>query len=206
MSDIEKLNLVILPDKKSNKISIDLSKKLSEKFKTFFILDGVELYPHISLYHVLFPIKNHGKIVEKIKSLAENTKPFNISLNRVTFENFSKVLHWKCELTPELASLHKRLIEDINPLREGVYENYLKDCTEEEKKNIEKYGYIHALELYDPHITITRFDDREEIKSVLTQLPPSIERMFDVSKIHLGKLGDHGTVTEILEEFPLTEE
>lgn len=204
MNETETLGVVILPNSITTKFSINLSRKLSNLFKTLFVLDGTKLYPHISLYHLAIPHKTYNKVVQKIESIATSTKPFKISSTRFTFEKLRNVIHWKCEITPELVNLHKRLLEELNPLREGAQINYnLKTYTKEQQANIQKYGYPNSLYQYNPHITINKLGEIENIEHLLKQLPPSLNMSFTAESICLGKLAEYGTITEILEEFPL---
>jgi len=46
-------DIVVIPPPEITEQAIAMSRSLAP-FGTFFVLDGVTLYPHISLYHVPF--------------------------------------------------------------------------------------------------------------------------------------------------------
>jgi len=197
----EMLNAVILPDETVNKEAIKLSQKFIKKFDTYFVLDGNRFYPHITLYQTGFPHKNYGIVVEAIRQIASEAKSFEVAMNGFSL-SATTFISWNCVITKELRTLHEKIIVALNPLR-GPPPSFYKGLgfTELQIKSIENYGYPAAINLYSPHITITRIKDENQAESVKRELRQH-KMSFEIDAIYLGRLGDHGTVTEILEEFP----
>jgi len=69
-------------------------------------------------------------------------------------------------------------------------------------KNIEGYGYPDAMNLYDPHLTITRLKDEDKLEEAISAINWDILE-FIVDKIGVYKSGEHGTCRELVKEFNL---
>ncbi|MDO8579371.1 MAG: DUF1045 domain-containing protein, partial [bacterium] len=101
---------------------------------------------------------------------------------------------------------HEKIVSVLNPLREGrirdKYKEYHMEFNSEELENIEKYGYPGAMDLYNPHLTITRLKDENKAKEILSTIEWDISG-FTVNKIGVYKMGEHGTCRELIKEFNL---
>ncbi|MBI2043129.1 DUF1045 domain-containing protein [Candidatus Pacearchaeota archaeon] len=125
-------------------------------------------------------------------------------LNNFTID-YGTFLFWNSEKNDYLLKVQREFIDAINPLREGLIQPVLKTLTnvpEEERKNIERYGYPTVGDSFKPHITITRIkspDDARQSLESLTEYPYS----FEADRIVLAYLGAHGTVKKIISGFNL---
>lgn len=202
MANEIELNIVVLPDEKTKDIAIDLSRKLSEKFQTNFVLDGKKIHPHMTIYQARYPEKNLDTIRAYLKNIAGRTAPFEVVLGK--FSRWRNFVFWDTENTNEIVHLQKSIIYQLNPLREGLIPKGLQngkwDMTE--TYQIQNYGTLLPGSSVAPfHITISNLKQEASVPTALQEMNPRVTK-FIVTKIALGILGEYGTVTEILEEFP----
>ncbi len=195
------LNIVYLPDEPTRNKTIELSQKLAARLPTEYILNPKNPLPHITIYQGLFPIKNQEKVKEVIKQIASQIKPFEITLTEFVIGVVKSFVWWNCLKTSRLAQIQKVVVEKANPLREGLIPEVIKtyQVSIEEKNQIKKCGSI----ISPPHITISRLKNPDDGEKVLKILGEGEHSVFRVDRIALGHMGDHGTVTGIIESFPL---
>ncbi len=193
-----------MPDGITRQKAIELAYKISSKLPVEFVL-GQGTIPHITIYQATFPNKNIEKLKDIVREIASQTTPFEIEMGpflaNVGVPGF---VWWNCIKTDIMNKVHLEIIDRANPLREGLVPDNLKNYSGPEigKKEIEGYGSLLVKERYSPHITITRIknpDDSDKVMNILGEEKSE----FKADKIVLGYLGDHGTVTGIIEDFPL---
>lgn len=106
--------------------------------------------------------------------------------------------------TNELVILQQKVIEALNPLRDGLRENdkaRLETSTGEELSNILKFRYRSVGNFCKPHLTFTRFTSNQE--DILPSLPS--KEIFNGIYNSLGvyELGDNGTCTYLIRTWNL---
>lgn len=92
-------------------------------------------------------------------------------------------------------SLKNFRINPNDPFEEGYFTPY----TEEQQKNAKETGYDLALNLYRPHITLTRYKEGEAPKMFPAFAPAELS--FQLNKVCIYKADDNGAVYEKLGEF-----
>lgn len=204
MEESASLNIVYLPDEQTRNKAIELSQKVASKLSTEFIL-GQGAIPHITIYQAEFPNKNITKVKEAIKEFASQTAPFGIEMGPFWINAVRNFVWWNCIKTNQLSKIHWGLMKKINPLREGLVPDSLKayKVTEQDKMEIENYGALFMGKRYTPHLTVSGLKNPSEEKEAFEVLGMEEHSTFIVDKISLGYLGRFGTVTGIIEEFPL---
>jgi len=200
------LNIIILPDEKVKQTSIELSRKLTSKYDTYFSLDGARYHPHITIYQLQFPDKNFDKLNTLIREIASATKPITVQLGAIIhcaeYPN-NGFVSWNCEYNHNLIDLQRRVLEIANSLREGLVTAGIgaldrSKLTPDEIHSIDTNGSLLPNLLFPFHITIGRIrDSKEKTKEIM----PRREMSFLAEKIFIGKLSEHGIVSEILEEY-----
>ena len=200
------VDVVVVPDEKAVESARKLGRTLAKKYDCYFSLDDKTYIPHISVYQAQYPRKNIEIIRKYTTEIADETSSFTVEVK--PYQAHYTFMWWNLLQNPSLTDLHYRLLDKLNPLREGLLMPHLtptryvtgEKFTEEEAETVQKYGTIVAGKLFKPHITLARLKKvilDEELKKVL----PQTSSTFKVSSIHIGKMGDHGTVTDILETF-----
>lgn len=205
MEDSEALNIVYLPDDSTRRKAIELSERLASRLSIEFTL-GKDKHPHITIYQARFPTKNVEKLKEVIRQIVSKTRLFEIKmaefLANVGVPGF---IWWTAKKSDQLLKVHWKILDSVNPLREGLIPEGLKNypAKEEDKMEIENYGSLLVGKRHQPHITITRIKNLSDGQKALKILGKEEHSTFTADKIALGYLGDHGTVTGIIEEFAL---
>ena len=195
-------NVVIYPPTGISKKAISISKKLKKK-GGLFVLDGINYFPHITVYMTEFPLKNVAKIRKLLKQFAAKTKPFEIrSLKyRHNKDGSMDVIYQRSR---NVDGLQKKIIKLLNPLREGLVREKEKGrvskMTKDEQKNLKLYGYRSVGAEFFPHLTFTKLEKLD--KSALVNIS-KLNFSFEVGKIGFFYLGDYGTCRKLVETFDL---
>lgn len=204
MGEFVRLNIAIkLPQDIANK-AIELSKSIQGEGNALFVLDGANYHPHATLYSPEFPTKNIDTIYEQLIDITDKLNPFTVPFTK--FEGDSGYIGIGLEKTEEIVHLHTTVVEAISPLREGrLREKYTNDeyrakLSAEQLHNIDTLGYPAILNLFDPHITIIRFDEVEVAERLMEELSWDIEDMT-IETIGVFTMGENGTCKELLKEF-----
>lgn len=205
MKDEISLNIAILPDSERRNKAIELSKKLASKVPSYFVLDGEHFHPHFTVYQAHYPVRNLEKLKIALYEIARRLKDLEITMTdfKVSHETF---VFWSCLKTEDLISAQKEAIGIANPLREGLILPQLKDGrveSEGDKEDIRNYGSLLIGPRYEPHITITRIKNPKDSDKVLEILGEAKRETFRPESLVLAYLGDHGTVTKIIEKVNL---
>lgn len=199
------LNIAILPDAERRRRAIELSRRLTAEVPSYFVLDGVNLHPHFTVYQAHYPCRNLEKLREALPEIAQRLKGLEITMDsfRVSHETF---IFWGCEKTDDLIGAQAETIGIANPLREGLIMPQLLDGRvkdEGDKEDVKNYGSLLIGPRYDPHITITRIMDTKDAKRALEVLGEARIEKFKPESLVLAHLGEHGTLTKILERVSL---
>ncbi len=196
------LNIAILPSNDIAIEAIEMSKKVANEVGSEFILDQSRFLPHITVYQAQYPNKN-VEILRKLVQDLSSGESFEINLDAVEI-SYETFLFWKCEKTDILRELQAKAIEKANPLREGLVPAQLANVTglsEGDKYDAKTFGALLIGPRYEPHITITRLKRKEDAEKAIRVLGSSRKLSFKPKALILGHLGQHGTVTGIIESF-----
>jgi len=197
------LNIAILPSDEVMIQAIEMSKKIADEIGSSFVLNPDSLIPHITVYQAQYPRENMDKLKNITKALSLGQELFEIKLETITVSH-ETFLFWNCEKSPILQNLQKKAVELANPLREGFVPASLADVSglsEEDRYDVKHYGALLIGSRYKPHITITRLNKEENAGKAIKALSSSNKLWFKPKGLFLGYLGEHGTVTGIIENF-----
>lgn len=196
------LNIVVLPDAKTRDSAIETSRGLAQRTRTDFILDGRTRHPHMTLYQARFPERNVEKVAAAVRMIAEKNSPFDVSLSK--FSSHEGMVWWNSDATSEVVHLHKSVIYQTNPLREDLTLSAFKGrkLDMEQTYNLQNYGYTLVNGLFQPHITVSHISGASDAARTVASMNPRVAR-FVASRLALGRLGEFGTLTEVIGEFPL---
>ena len=184
------------------------SSNLAKISEPYFILDSKNFYPHISIYSIEIPQKNLSKIFNSIEETISTVKPFKLKFNGYEIRDGYVVLF--CDKSLELKKLHRKILDEINPLRDNLIRDKYKDqsvmdkLTAKEKKYAIEYGYPGVLDLYRPHLTLIRYIKDIEIDKVLYVLNSKWKLTeIEVNAITVFEMQSSGTCVKILKDFIL---
>ena len=198
------LNIVLLPDEKTTEAAIKLSSELSKEVKTNFVLNGIDLIPHLTIYQAQFPNGNKDHVLSEVESIVKDIHPFTTDMGGFSSTPEGNIW-WNSVFAEPMATLQAEAINRCNPLRDNLILpgiEKLKDKGEDYKNEIENYGSLWLFKRYLPHISLTAVDP-EIINDALQNLNFEKKMSFNSEKIAVGTLGKYGTVTSIIKEFPV---
>jgi len=190
------------------KTAMKLSKEITEKDDVYFVLDDVAYFSHITIFMGEFPEKNLEKIVQAVGELARK-----IPSAEMMFTGNKSHLGWlgPCfYYSDNIRKIHETIIEKINPLREGrVREKhktseYLEKLSFQQCENVEKYGYPNLMDIYEPHLTLTKLKNETAAQKVADEITTKWDiNKFKTDTIGIFVLGEHGTCRKLIREFKL---
>lgn len=199
-----RLNTAFVPPREVSEKAIELSRAISNLVDTYFILDGVNFYPHITIYPPEYPEGNITKVLETVERTARSLNQLDFKFKNL--DSGQGYLGIAFEHSDEIQQAHEKLVSALNPLREGRVRDKYAEChmefNSEQLQNIEKYGHPDTMDLYNPHLTITRLKDENKAEAILSTTNWDIPE-FTVGKIGVYKMGEHGTDRELIKEFSL---
>lgn len=198
-------NVVLVPPVDIAQKAIHLSRLIAKNFPIEFVLDGKNYQPHLTLYQLEVPDNNLQIVKDQLLKIFKLRVV--VSFNQY-FGSQSGFLSWDCQRDKVLYNLHKKTVERLNTLRDGLLlpSRKLKYdfLTDENYIQIEKFGSSGLFEYFHPHITITRLKKGDNYNKALQILPHKKPLIVNFKKAALGKLSIHGTVPEIIEEYNLS--
>ena len=173
-----KLSIVLLLDDKTDRFVIGLSRRLSRRSDTMFTLDGRRFYPHITLSGVRVTRVRTAVMKRDVARIASRCAPFRVSLS--DFSESRRYFGWNCVRDARLSGLRKRAVSYMAGLD----------------------GVLLSKPVYRPHVTITRFRRRSDVKKGF-EVIRSKKAGFIARYIALCRNSHHGTVTKIIAKFRL---
>ncbi len=197
------LNIAILPSDEVAAQAIAMSKKIAREVGSKFVLNSDTLIPHITIYQAQYPKRNIDALVNIVKQLSLEQDLFKIQLHTIRVSH-GTFLFWNCKKTLILQNLQEKAVELANSLREGLIPASLSDVTglsEGDRYDVSHFGALLIGPRYEPHITITKLNKERDADKAIKILSASKKLSFKPKSLILGYLGEHGTVTGIIENF-----
>src|SRR3989344_6910939 len=111
------LRIIFIPDNNLIKTALKTAKKISIGKKTIFSIDNKNYYAHLTIYMAEFPNHNTAKILRILSNTAKLLTRVNLSFEKIYFGDGYIGLGFK--RTKEIIKTHKKILEALNPLREG---------------------------------------------------------------------------------------
>ncbi len=196
------LDIVILP-------SLDVCKVLTKKVllasrgvRIKYIVDNVNLFHHLSLFHVkIKPVTLH-RVISEVKQTIKKYRPITInSLRPVTVR---KSVWYLLSGRQQLMLLNRDLVKRCSPLRSGCIEwSSSRKPNKQELKNIKLYGTKWCVgSSFRPHFTLAKCLNKQDASKVVKELG-IINFSFMGSTIALCQINLDGQVTKILKRFRL---
>lgn len=207
MSSFSRINLTIQPNQEISQEAIRMADSVTQDVPSYFGVDGVHYFPHITVYSPEYPAKNINKVFEAIENVISDQQSFEVEFGKVT-------THWgyiDVEIQPnkQLQSLHEALVTKLNPLREGHFREKDKDpqstghFSEEQKQTLLEYGYADSMELYRPHLTFARLESEVDAEERIKKLQWP-HKTLTVDTLGAFEMGDHGTCVKLVKTFTLS--
>ncbi|MEU7893900.1 DUF1045 domain-containing protein [Nonomuraea sp. NPDC049152] len=210
MGDLPVYDVVLLPPQEAGIRSVQLSQQCAERAATEFTLGEDGPYAHLSLYMANFTPAQREAAASLLRSISAQTP--RISLDGDHFAgNEQGMFELFYRTSQALTRLQEEVIAALAPLRTGlrhrdpvgrVLSEYRLTAPPLARDNLERYGYDEVGELFRPHITMTRFQQRAHQVDPAA-LPPAQAFTATYRTLALCVMGEHGTCTDIVETFDL---
>ena len=182
-------DIVMLPSPELAHKAMATSRRL-RSYGTLYMLEDGECYPHASLYMTQLKVDDLEKVKQLLSELASTTPTFELTATR--YHQAERYIDVEYERTEALARLQMQIVSLINPLRDGLRANdeaRLPTLSGLIRENVEKYGYRGVGELFNPHMSFTRFE--HEHTMALDSLPPAGEWSGRFPALGLFEMGPH---------------
>jgi hypothetical protein len=143
------------------------------------------------------------KVIETTEKLSKEFSPVELEFKNLRADRaFSGYVVASFENSDEVKDIHEKIIHTLNPLREGNVREKDRTASGMGEENFKKYGYPMVMDLYDPHVTITKLKDETNAEKIVSELDWKIAK-FKVDTIMVCAMGEHGTCRKIIKEFKL---
>jgi hypothetical protein len=161
-------DIVLLPPQHINELSIKVSTQLAA-YGTEFVLNTHSLYPHLSLYMALFEEQALQEVNNVLAHIAQASPALSLIARRYLADQEQGMFEVAYEKSEEINQLQQDIIQALNSLRSGEREkdpvghilgDWFPHTTGETHENLAQYGYDEIGGLFRPHITFTRFCQR----------------------------------------------
>jgi hypothetical protein len=168
--------------------TIHLSQQL-EQHGTDFTLADDQAFPHLSLYMANLTPENLAKAKSALAKIAARVPALPLTATDYAHDYGQGMFEIRYEMPDTLVRLQSDIIATLNPLRTGLREKdpvghvlaeWLPKLTGEARQNYDAYGYDEIGGLFRPHITLTRFKQRDFTVDVATlPAPTTLSTTFD---------------------------
>lgn len=203
--DFVRINIAFKPPIEIAQLVADISRDISKKYETHFVIDNQNIFAHITIYSPEYPARNLEKVLEAVETIAEEFSPPKFIFQEVKAGQGFVTLDF--DYSEEIKRIHEAVVEKLNPLRENHFREkytdaYMMKFSEEKKENIRKYGYPDSITFYHPHMSLTRLKDADLAEKITKEINWPVGE-FIIEKLGTYKMGEHGTCVEPVKDFAL---
>jgi len=192
-------DIVILPGENVRDIAYIESQKL-ETQSTLFTLEEGTFYPHVSLYMLQLKVIDVSKAMNVISQIAKTHNQFDLLAEK--YHQIAGYIDIEYTKTDLLIKLQSDVITALNPIRDGLRLNDQKrilTSTGVELTNLQEYGYRAIGQLFEPHLTLTRFENLEPIDTSTMIVPANYNGLY--THIGMFEMGENGTCIKPVGSF-----
>lgn len=197
-------NIVALFDEAFTHECIRISKVLHHYVPSSIVLNNDNMIPHMTLYTTNFPVENELKVKEKLRELTASLSSFEVVFTTPVIDMLG--VWFNAEKTTPLQQVHERIVDELNPYRDGLYDEKELVAIGDNKarqESLVKYGMWAAKELYIPHVTLSRPVDATRLEEALHSLPVTVNYPVRITEIAYVERGPYGTAKRVIEKFAL---
>lgn len=184
---------------------VALSATIHRSVPSEIVLDEGDMLPHLTVYSTVFPTRSVDLVVPRLVRAVSETAPFTIELCSTSC--FSGRVFVDAQPSPTLASLHRKVLENLNDLRDGVFDHeelLLEGLTDEMRRSVVETGMWAAGEIYRPHVTIAKPFDQARCDEASGLLPTRLAFEMVVRQLSLVETGPNGACQNVLHTVPLS--
>lgn len=166
-----------------------VAAQVKEQFNTEFVFDGIEYFPHLTLYLFAAPNKNKRSMVNEVKEFANTINPTNLIVKEMML-SLEGWLMLEFGNVKRMNEYHRDVVNRLNSHRESFLRkkyrtgNTFSKLIKSERVALKKYGDRHSMELFHPHVSIAKFDDVKEGQKALNKY----KKVFNGEKVKVSLL------------------
>jgi 2'-5' RNA ligase len=203
-----RVNIALKPSSEVEQQAINLSRQLSGRGESYFILDGTAFYPHITIYAPPYLESQLKEVLEVAQKISGNfSRP---KCMFTTIKAHQGYLGIGIHLSEEIKRFHEETVLRLNPLRERELRSgytlgldYHLYFSKAQEKSLLMYGYPGVVDLYQPHLTIIRFKNSVLAEEMAGSIDWGIKE-FAADTLAVFIMGEHGTCKKLIREFALS--
>jgi len=195
-------NIVISFDEKLTSQLIKYSQEINKLIPSKVVLNKTDQLPHMSIYSTNYPEYNLRKVNKRLTDFVKSQRPFKVTFSSKVVD--MKTIFINADPNKKLQNLHNILVDQLNDLREGLYDKkelYFIGDHKERRISLVRYGMWAAKELYIPHISISRPLDSNKCYQALEILPKKIFFQSRVDQINLVERGHDGACKNVISTY-----
>ncbi len=136
---------------------------MSRNFETEYSLNDKRYIPHVTIYQACYPRPNYELLRHKVPTIAKITPSLQLRFREYRVHAGTYVW-WTAEDSEALLQLHWRVLNSLNPLREGLVLPHIEpnglayttgeELTTEESANVRTYGAVAVAGQFRSHVTL----------------------------------------------------
>jgi len=205
-TNVSRINIAIKPPNDVAQYVSKLSLDISQKSKSYFVIDNQHYLSHITMYAPVVDLERIGEISEHLKNnikhesrLVCRFKGIRIGLRYIgaEMESTNEILELKQNVASLLSSF---AVKDL-PEKYVDANDYNMKFNEESLQAIRQYGSV-AMYNFHPHFTISRLRDEKEAVEIGNSIKWEVEE-FTASSIGIYQMGDNGTCIRLLNKLTI---
>lgn len=178
---VVRIDFALSPSEPQASAIIDASQEITRRFENRNVIDRDRFPPHLSLHIAVVPA---GRVDELVQLVADATAGLNRRPTLVAgelVEGSSGYVSLRVEITQDLGSLHRAVIEAAATVREGGHPRLSPNLGRYEppdQERYQKYGNVYVLERFDAHFSIAKvsWQDQSDALAIaekhLLHVPP----------------------------------
>lgn len=181
--------------------AFSLNEILVEKFASSINFKQ-KIEPHLTVFMGLFP--DYSPVQAAMQVVNAEFFPISLEFSKIRLSSDGYVF-WDAVNHEKLQALHEKVVEKLNPLRQGLTRDKFllekEKFTHAERENIEKYGFPWVMNLFMPHLTLGRLPTNHiesKTEEFLHKLQQSL--FCPVESLALGQVGENGTVRSLFSD------
>ncbi len=176
-------DIVLFPPEEIAQKALAVSRILKKR-GGLFVLDGVDYFPHVTLYAAEFSERNLPKIKKVLEKIASQTRSFKMTSLRYRQEERGYVV------------VDHRKSKSVQELREKIIAGVHSFC--EAHKNKKEPVRCRIAEEFVPHITFTKF---AQYNPLALKGIKELDFSFRADAIGIYYLGEYGTCRKLVKVF-----
>lgn len=196
-----KLNFAMMLPAGVERKAVVWSRTLAEWHDTYFTL-GPSVHSHVTVFWGEYSDSNIRLLQDRIHRVVRRQRPIACTVTRV--ESHQGYVGVEIERTGQIQRLHMAAVRELSSLRIPKEDDPALNMvlSPAQLENLQRYGYPDAMELYNPHMTLTRCKDESQGEEAAEDVQWSTNE-FRVTSFGLYESGEHGTCTRLLQEFDI---